>query len=155
MGSVEEHAENGTAHELQNGSVKADDVQPLLTPYKALGLDLDIRIVYAPLTRCRAVGEFHILGRCWNRIFMRDTTCMSITIRCGSGKSQQSVVGASCRSVVVACPNLSLIVMPGCLFEGIMGGVTAAAYPEGGRGKQGLWLGWWGARRKEDACMGP
>lgn len=37
--------------------------QPLLSPYKAGVLDLDIRMVYAPLTRCRAIGEpqFHVL----------------------------------------------------------------------------------------------
>eukprot|EP00884_Botryococcus_braunii_P001861 jgi/Botrbrau1/11676/Bobra.0195s0007.1 len=31
--------------------------QPLLSPYKAGMLDLDIRVVYAPLTRCRAIGN--------------------------------------------------------------------------------------------------
>lgn len=31
--------------------------QPLLSPYKAGMLNLDIRMVYAPLTRCRAIGE--------------------------------------------------------------------------------------------------
>lgn len=42
------------------GIVNSDEVvgsdQPLLSPYKAGALDLDIRVVYAPLTRCRAVG---------------------------------------------------------------------------------------------------
>lgn len=30
---------------------------PLLTPFKLGSFDLDIRLVYAPLTRCRALGE--------------------------------------------------------------------------------------------------
>lgn len=61
MGSAEHSTENGTTVEAQNGTVKADESQPLLTPYKALGLDLDIRVVYAPLTRCRAVGVSYML----------------------------------------------------------------------------------------------
>ena len=30
---------------------------PLLTPFTLGSFDLDIRMVYAPLTRCRAIGE--------------------------------------------------------------------------------------------------
>jgi hypothetical protein len=41
---------------------------PLLTPFTLGSFDLDIRMVYAPLTRCRAIGELlarlHITWLC-------------------------------------------------------------------------------------------
>eukprot|EP00884_Botryococcus_braunii_P001873 jgi/Botrbrau1/11687/Bobra.0195s0018.1 len=56
MGSVEPVSSNGIAHDLSKLDVSETTVHPILTPYKSKAFDLDIRVVYAPLTRCRAVG---------------------------------------------------------------------------------------------------
>lgn len=49
-------------HGLEDGLPKASIAeesadQALLTPYSAGIFELDIRMVYAPLTRCRALGK--------------------------------------------------------------------------------------------------
>lgn len=58
MGSDETFTSNGVAHDLSKLNVSNDANQPILTPYKSKAFDLDVRVVYAPLTRCRAVGPF-------------------------------------------------------------------------------------------------
>ena len=63
---------------------------PLLTPFALGNLNLDVRMVYAPLTRCRALGEESSLRARIPPVVPRPRTILAWN-RCDPANEQSSI----------------------------------------------------------------
>jgi hypothetical protein len=93
--SVEELNEFGAGHGLgEDGPPKSGELassgQALLSPYRAGIFDLDIRMVYAPLTRCRAIGENLVLKRF---CILYTSLSLEVCLRSVSGLDPRTIAG--------------------------------------------------------------